>query len=125
MVLGKEDGAGVEEWEVPLHPGSRWRSYPTIPHNATLLAHNFPLRPLIAPRVRKNHRKSRDNRPRTVRAQARPGAHDPLQERLRVPLEPLGGAIPTDRCAWVGIRAVRHGGAMWDDPRPNELWSHE
>ena len=33
----------MEEWEEPLHPGSLPRSYPTFPHNATLIAHFFPL----------------------------------------------------------------------------------
>lgn len=34
--------AGVEEWEEPLHLGSLPASYPTFPHNATLIAHFFP-----------------------------------------------------------------------------------
>ncbi len=33
----------MEEWEEPLHPGSLPRTYPTFPHNATLIAHFFPL----------------------------------------------------------------------------------
>src|SRR5689334_21387680 len=35
-------GAGVERWEEPLHPGSLGDLYPTLPHKATLLAHEFP-----------------------------------------------------------------------------------
>jgi Protein of unknown function (DUF3352) len=34
--------AGVEEWEEPLHLGSLPATYPTFPHNTTLLAHFFP-----------------------------------------------------------------------------------
>jgi hypothetical protein len=33
----------VERWEEPLHHGSLARIYPTLPHNATLIAHFFPL----------------------------------------------------------------------------------
>ncbi len=34
----------MEEWEEPLHLGSLPTSYPTFPHNATLIAHFFPQR---------------------------------------------------------------------------------
>src|SRR5262249_10306823 len=35
-------GAGVEEWEELLHPGSLRRTYPTSSHNATPFAHSLP-----------------------------------------------------------------------------------
>ncbi len=32
----------MEEWEEPLHPGSLPRRYPTLSHDATLIAHVLP-----------------------------------------------------------------------------------
>src|SRR4051794_27027648 len=40
--MPKEERAGMEEWEEPLHPGSLSVFYPTSPHNATRSAHKFP-----------------------------------------------------------------------------------